>query len=517
MRKALTVGLAALVLGAIVAPAAAVLPAVGAISKKNMDWKWNVEADIGSDIEFLERKLPDGSLKRYAIVGDMGHGFNIIDITNPDLPLPVGAFVDPGFNWEGDVQVNPRRNLVVLAVEFPGITVEHSGGDGIAIVDISNLQQPTLLSVVDDVEGAHNVTIIDDRYIYTELPTYIIDYTNASNPINLGKSNTVCGHDITVDPNNPTRAYTACDFSLKSQILDISDPAKPLVISEIRDTKLEIHHQADPSPDSSLLVLTDERGGGLTNETCPGGGAHIYDISGKYIPGASESNPRKMGTWFAPFYSMTGGPTAQQQWGNCTIHVMTFQAERWLTTFGYYSAGSWVVDFQEATKPSGGEYTEYKGTSFGGPTTWGNTMGNFLPEGAETWSTKWTRFDDPLFDRYIFTQDITRGMDVFYYTGPMPKKIARLTVDEVATGGDVSGVLDRYAVWTYAGYVNKPLAGKTLTVSADGGPSVEAISGADGSFSADLNLAPGAHEVTVTWTDASGVYQTTEVTQTVSS
>ncbi|HEV3474561.1 MAG TPA: carboxypeptidase-like regulatory domain-containing protein, partial [Actinomycetota bacterium] len=48
------------------------------------------------------------------------------------------------------------------------------------------------------------------------------------------------------------------------------------------------------------------------------------------------------------------------------------------------------------------------------------------------------------------------------------------------------------------GWVNKPLAGKTLQITA-GGTTVEATTGADGSFSAPTGLLPGTYEVTVTW------------------
>jgi hypothetical protein len=89
-------------------------------------------------------------------------------------------------------------------------------------------------------------------------------------------------------------------------------------------------------------------------------------------------------------------------------------------------------------------------------------------------------------------------VDTLRYTGPLPKKVARLTVDPQAPGGVVSGVLDRYAVWTYEGWVNKPLAGKTIRVTA-GGTTVEDTTGADGSFSAATGLLAGTYEATVAW------------------
>jgi hypothetical protein len=95
----------------------------------------------------------------------------------------------------------------------------------------------------------------------------------------------------------------------------------------------------------------------------------------------------------------------------------------------------------------------------------------------------------------------------------MPKKIARLRVDASATGGVVSGVLDRYAVLTHEGWVNKPLAGKTVEVRS-GGTTLTATTAADGSFSANLGIS-GAGDVTVTWAGDED-FETASVTRQVS-
>jgi len=521
MRRALIAGLAAGLLLALTAPAYGVIPAAGVISKKNMEWVFNNPQAVGGDIEFYEELQSDGSVSRYALTTSMGNGFNIYDITDPELPLIAGSFVDPGVNWQGDLQVNPRRKIAVLATQGSiGFTVGHGGSDGLAFVDISDVSSPTLLGVVNGLAGAaHNSTIIDDQTIYTTGAARMVDYSDPAAPKDLGGIsdaeagvNMCGGHDITVDPNRPHIVYNACGGGRRTEIWNVTDPRSPKFISVIPNSVPSIAHQADPNLDSSLLFVTHEQGGGTGADAPPSGGIHIWDISGKYIEGASLEEPKKVGFWVAPFYGLTGTPSQGSQWGNVTAHNMTFQAERELLSIGWYTAGSWVADMNGPTV-EGGLYEEYKGTALGGPTNWGNTTGNFLPEGAETWSTKWTRFDDPLYDRFLFTNDISRGMDVFTYEGPMPQKEARLSVSDGATGGVVSGVLDRYAVWTHQGFVNKALAGETLTVES-GGVSVEATSGDDGSFSADLGLEAGTHTVTVTWA-GNDVYEAASVTQTV--
>lgn len=517
-----TAGVAtALAIGA--GSAQAVIPGAGVISKKNIEWRWNNPQLVGSDIEFFERKLADGTLKRYAIPGAIGHGFQIVDITDPARPLPAGAFVDPGANYQGDTQVNPRRNIAVIATDgAPAATVGHGGvAAGATIVDISNVQSPTLLSTVRNIGGAHNTTIVDDRYIYTALPTRIIDYSDPRSPqlLPANRASFICGHDLTVDPNNPDRLYSACSSGNRWQIVDIADPANPTLIADVRDTSISIPHQADPAPDSSFVVVTDERGGGVTNEMAPGGGAHIYDISGKYIPGASETNPKKMGLYFAPFNGVSANGDQAGAWGNVTMHVMTFQAERFLLSTAWYSMGSWVADMQDPTNEAanGQLYDEWDGNQFAGNngTTWGNTQGNLILEGDDTWSTKWTRFDDPVFDRYLFTNGLTRGMDTLFYTGALPKKVARLAVDPEATDGALRGKLDRYAVWTYEGWVNKPLAGKAVALTVDGQSAGTATTAADGSFELNVpGLRAGEHEVTARWA-GDGTYQPAEATETV--
>lgn len=522
------------ILAMAVEPAGAALPG-GVISKRNMEWVWNNPQVVGSDIEFFEELQADGSVRRYAITGAMGHGFQIIDITDPELPILAGIFVDPGVNWQGDPQVNPRRKIVSFATDnLPALTVGHDGvADGIALVDISDVGNPRLLSALGGLGGSHNSTIVDDRYIYTALPTHIVDYADPANPVDLGipemtdpanpdgPKKTICGHDITLDPNKPNRVYAACSGSSKLQIIDVSDPANPLLIGEAVDDDVSIAHQVDPAPDSSFLVLSDERGGGLSNVNAPGGGAHVWDISGKYTDGAaSEANPIKIGIWFAPFNGIATEDDQAGTWGNVTIHNFTFQGERFLMSTGWYSMGSWVVDMQHPTNGTG-PFQEWQGDQFdSGPTTWGNTQGHILLEADEVWSAKWTRFDDPRFDRFVFTNGLTRGMDSLFYTGGLPKKIGRLAVDAVA-GFDpvtetavITGKLDRFAVWTHQGWVNQPLGGKTLQFIVDGVVAGNTVTEADGDFALTLASMPGEHEVTASWA-GNAIFQPASVTQSV--
>jgi LVIVD repeat len=514
--------------------ASAQIPGTGEVSHHNVHTHTGSNAfNVGGNaLDFFERRLADGTLKRYAVAASQ-NGFDIVDISDPVKPTTVSRYVSLSVQYHPWVQVNGERNIVALSIEEPGRSVGHGNTTGVEFVDISDLATPVLLGTAETAPvpgkrlggasglgGPHTIRMIGDNHIYTTLGspgTHIIDYTNPRNPVDLGQKTIpglglLCGHEFYPDPNNTGLTYvgfcsTAGDG--KWGILDTSDPANPKLIMEHRDRDIEYAHEAFPAPDSSFVAVGDFRAGrngmGQTYVRCPGGGIHFYDISGKYKPGASLTNPIKMGTWFAPYTGAAGGSTpvpatTDPNFGPCNLHSLHFQPERNFITVGLYMGGSWIMDPTAATLTTGGEYTEYSHTPGRGlgPTTWGNTKGHIILEGDMVNASQWLPFDLAAAKNHYYTNGLIRGLDVMDYEGAVPKKLSRLTIDGSASGGTVSGVLDRYAVLTHEGWVNKPLAGKTVEIRS-GGTTVTATTGADGSFSADLGLSSGTHNVTVTW------------------
>lgn len=501
------------------APGRAGLPATGLAGSRNMQWLANAPNLAGNALDLFERRLPGGEVRRYAIAATYGNGFDIVDFTDPSAPVTTSRYVTPGVNYHPWVQVNPVRNIAAVSIEDPGLSPAHGLSNGIEFVDITDVTAPVRLGVVSGLGGPHTIRMIGDRHVYTTLPTFIVDYSDPRHPVNLGQSS-ICGHEFVEDHNVPGRTYAGLCGNFRWGILDTSDPADPQLVSELRDLDVQFAHEVFPAPDSSFVGVADFRGG-MTQTQCPGGGIHFYDISGKYVPGASFTNPRKMGTWFAPFGGVAVDPNSDRpNWASCTTHSWQMPPERLLVTAGVYTAGSWVMDPTEATRDlqGGGLYDEWDGRPGRGlgPTTWGNTTGNFLAEGDFVNASQWLPFDstDPAGERYVFTNGLLRGTDILRYDGPLPKKAARLRVDAAAAGGVVSGVLDRFAVLTPEGWVNRPLAGEALTVSS-GAASTTAVTGADGSFAADLGLAAGGHQVTAVWAgnDAYRSETTTRVVQ----
>ena len=82
----------------------------------------------------------------------------------------------------------------------------------------------------------------------------------------------------------------------------------------------------------TILVVTDERAGAAASAECPGGGLHLFDITG-----AKERNPEKIGTWFIPTVQPQDGAT-------CTSHVLRIYPKQKLMTIAWYSQGVRVLD-----------------------------------------------------------------------------------------------------------------------------------------------------------------------------
>jgi hypothetical protein len=212
---------------------------------------------------------------------------------------------------------------------------------------------------------------------------------------------------------------------------------------------IEISHQADVTPDGKILVIGDEKGGGLSNDRCntePNtntsgeiGGLSFWaldEIDGvARSEGASRSNPRKLGFWVYPQPGVGPDPAQEaidasntrrglsmnpRTERGCTVHVFRIGGNgtaspgpiapgfdgvsrlpsRQLTA-GHYGAGVWWVDFSGPPRDPFDEDPR---------TTWGSTLGWNIMPGADTWSGK-------EYKGHVYAGDMTRGFDVFRLEG----------------------------------------------------------------------------------------------------
>ena len=393
----------------------------------NLQYNNSGEAQNGSDIEFVK---VDG--RKYALAGTLRGGMQIVDITRPRNPKRVAVY-DCAIT-QGDIQVW-RNNGRVLASYTADSTLGAVGAAskcardldldaddaGTIIVDISTPKKPQSVSFLAVERGSHNMTIHPSGdYLYNsnsdlatsteptitiydiskpQNPKFVQDFAIPYTPTSLGSES----HDITFNKTG-TRAYSAA--LSQTLILDTTNPAKPEIISEIVDPSINVVHQADPvrltRPDGSkrsLLIITDERAGAAGSVECPGGGLHVYDITGK-----KQKSPEKIGAWFIPATTVQDGST-------CTSHVLRAYPRQGLMTIAWYSAGVRVIDISGLATATGTPGTVAIGDGIGM-----KEVGNYTLPDSDTWSFKTNKIkrDGSFFG---YGNDLVRGFDVYKFKG----------------------------------------------------------------------------------------------------
>jgi len=216
-----------------------------------------------------------------------------------------------------------------------------------------------------------------------------------------------------------TRAYSAA--LSQTLVLDTSDPRTPELISKIVDPAINVVHQSDPfrvkRPDGTwreLLVITDERAGAAASVECPGGGRHVYDVTG-----AQEKSPEKIGTWFIP-------ATRAQDGATCTSHVLRIYPRQKMMTISWYSQGVRVLDIAGLATYEGSETDTASGNGIGM-----KEVGNYVFPDSDWWSFKTNKIkrNGSFFG---YSNDLLRGFDVFKFRGLKSRTVPPLRPHDVA-------------------------------------------------------------------------------------
>ena len=447
---------------------------IGALprSAKNIAHVANVCGFVGTDMEFQSRADANGDIHDYAFVGTMGAGARIYDVTDPHLPRYVGGYLDPG--WQNDVQV--FGDLLISAFDPVGAAVHASDclrqkgsgttGQTRGGVDFVELAfDPTLAALKAPLTfqtsrqgcyltelggGAHTITIhpSGERLSLNTSSSGIevVDLRNDAFTFvrKIPTAVAASAHDIFFSRDGNTM-YSAGVGS--TRIIDVSDifNQPPTLIATVTNVppadqadghQIAISHQSDTTADGRLLVITDEKGGGLSNTACNTsptgaiGGANFYALTelaenpGKSA-GASTATPRKVGTWIYPRPTLGVDPLDGVLVGlgrpepSCTIHVFRLGGNggQSPSTAGqgtdgndavsrlpinelvsaHYGAGVWHVDVLAAP-----------GADDDSRTTWGRTLGWNVMPGADTWSAK-------EYKGYIYAGDMGRGFDIYRF------------------------------------------------------------------------------------------------------
>ena len=425
MRRGLTLAFTLGLLGALFGPIPAAPAAAGSGSTNmrhvaNLQWRQGKAAQSATDIEFMSIARRD-----YAVIGTYAQGLQIVDITNPASPAKVGTYACGAV--QGDVQVFRQGNRTLATYThddgyggnlggscFRGMTNPPPGKYGTLIIDLSDPRNPTGVGFLSIPRGSHNATVHPSgQWIYNsdaDLPgtgqIEVWDIRKPATPklfttLKLGPAAHTGVHDVTFSADGK-RAYAAA--LTYSVVIDTSYGGDPKVLSTIVDPAINIHHQADPvtmaGPGGvplTFVVVTDELVGGSDNVVCPGGGLHVYNVTGPL-----ELAPVKVGVFEIP-------EVRTQPYNNrCTSHVLRMHPDKKIMTIAWYSAGVRVIDISNLIGVSAG-VAETGSLGMGM-----REVGWYRFPNSETWSAKTNRIAaDGSF--FLFASDHTRGLDVFRY------------------------------------------------------------------------------------------------------
>lgn len=367
----------------------------------------NIAYAGGSDLEFVSKTVSvcsggtcENQSRDYAIAGVLSQPARVIDITDPRNPVEVATL--PCAMNQNDIQI--WGNYALQAADSTSGSCKRPDGSKttatIGISDISDPRAPKLLGTLKEARGAHNNTVHPTQpFIYISdsdlantdgngAQIHIWDFTNPAAPAKVQSWSYFpqhSPHDITFNATG-TRAYAASISH--TEIIDTTNAKAPSLISVIANEGISISHQADPTPDGKLLLVSDELGGGSATTPSPGGPVHIYDIS-------NELRPVKIGAF---------GNDATGVNGTSTSHVFRINPDGTTAAIAWYNDGVHVVDFSGAY---GLNAAGLGANSNAGP----YLIASMKLPNADTWSAKMWQERHP---GYVFANDMGRGFDVFY-------------------------------------------------------------------------------------------------------
>ena len=414
----------------------------------------------------------DMAFAKDVLVAGNYHGFNVYRLDDGGVPALKSSIVCPG--GQGDVSI--VGDLLIMSVEqtrgridcgLQGIDQDVSDERfrGLRIFDISNLERPQQVGLVQTCRGSHTHSIVmedDDKIIVYNSGTstvrdgeelegcvgevpgdertalFRIDVVEipkkdpskaritSSPAVFADEDGRVAGlwlggdhgegtqdtrptdecHDITVFPSAKIAAG-AC--SGNGIILDISDPLNPTRIDDVTDTGFAYWHSATFNNDGTKVLFTDEWGGGVqprcrASDPMNWGANAIYEI----VNGKLE---------FRSHYKIDA---PQSDTENCVAHNGSIVPVPGRDIFvqAWYQGGLSVIDFTDASQPVEIAYFD-RGPIYENETV----VGGY-------WSTYW-------FNGKIYGTEIVRGLDVFALSSSEHLSENEIKAAELANMGEV--------------------------------------------------------------------------------
>ena len=392
-------------------------------------------------------------------LGSYGRGLHIYDISSAANPRLIGQYT-PGLRADAppDAAVFGKRHIAVLN----GTRRTHSSlppdarTDRTEFLDVTDPANPKLLWTFgpDQVDGeSHNGDIVDARRIYLPsggvgaqgLRIYDLNPligTPAGAPQNIFRGNPTSlweaspyrqgkpvgapfthTHDIEVYVNYPVEGLGPRDIAMLAEggnytgngntgsvfVIDITDPSNPVVLQRwLHETgpdhhPIRYHHEVQfLDSDPRVMLVTDED---MHNGCGNAGGITAVRLS------PDLQHATELSEWFIPL----GTPAPV-----CSVHVFNSEGSR--VFLGSYNAGLQVVDYEDPANP--------------------RQVGHFIAEGATSWGAFYNR-------GYVYVGDMSRGLDVFRFTG------TRSNLPDLTVSRSGIGVSDR-----------SPNTGQVVTIEA---------------------------------------------------
>ncbi|MFC6081682.1 LVIVD repeat-containing protein [Sphaerisporangium aureirubrum] len=384
----------------------------------------------------------------HAYVGNY-EGFTIHDISDPAHPKVVTRVVCPG----GQNDISVSGNLVFLSVDEPRSdeTCESDRGDavsgweGIRIFDVSDPAKPRYLKSVETQCGSHTHTLVPGKDAAT-VYLYVSSFGPAPDtakckpphdsiaivevPVNdpakariiaqpvlfedgadeTGPGATSGCHDITVYPEKDLAAGACLGNGI---LMDISDRTKPKVLQQVTDAEnFSIWHSATFTNDASKVIFSDELGGGIA-PTCDlkagadRGADAIYEI----VDGRAL---RRTGAYYKIPRTQTGAENCVAHNGSLLpVPGKTIMVQAW------YQGGVSVIDYTDPAKPKEIAYVDR------GP------LSGTEPRLGGSWSAYY-------YNGYVYSSDITKGLDVISVDDPLTNPAKQVKLDEFNAQTQVS-------------------------------------------------------------------------------
>ncbi len=374
-------------------------------------------------------------------------GFRIVDISDPDSPVELSHQRCNG--GQGDIVV--WENVLVRAWNSPAPTGRFCDGvpvptgfEGVHVFDISNTADPTMVASVELECGSHTLTaagVADGTltvYSNNSDSSGCIDGTEANDdpagdfmdiitiPMGSPGSATLLRREPLAGPETEIRTgchdagvilapvkKAACASTDTINVWNIgpnaaaggsvADPGLLFTISEpgVGQTGTNGRwHAAAFTTDGEVLVAGWEPGNGRDSE-CEASDPRVDKSLFFY----DASTGAQLGQWVLP------RPQGADE--NCTLHNYNVVplSDRYVVVSGNYQAGTWVTDFTDPANPVALAWSDPVSLGAGpfcDPDADGPLPGACQRGGA--WASYW-------YNGFIYESDITKGLNVFRFTG----------------------------------------------------------------------------------------------------